>query len=293
MKKAVCFGEVLWDVFPNGKKIGGAPFNVARQISNYGFDCKLITAVGKDKLGDELLLAIKNFNFSSDTIQLKSDLQTGTVEVLLDKNGSATYSISKPVAWDAIDVNPELVKLVGASDVFVYGSLAARSKVSRDSLYKLLDNSKFKVFDLNLRAPYFQYEHLDILMRQANFIKFNDEEIALICAHLRINQSDIKSQMLEISNKYNLDYVAVTLGSNGAILLYTGQFYQSRSYRVKVKDTVGAGDAFLAALISKLLKSIKPITALNFACAIGALVASKEGANPEISEIEIAELLNS
>lgn len=293
MKKAICFGEVLWDIFPSGKKIGGAPFNVARQISKFGFDCNLISAVGKDKLGEDLLSKINDSKISLDTIQSKSDLATGTVQISLDENGSATYSISKPVAWDAIEVNTKIEQLVRASDVFIYGSLATRSKISRESLLELLNISKFNVFDLNLRAPHYQFDNLKYMMKQADFLKLNDEEVALICSHLDITQNGIKSQMLEISKKFSVDYVAVTLGDKGAMLLHDRQFFTSDSYKVDVKDTVGAGDAFLAALISNLLKFEQPLLALNYACAVGALVASKEGANPDISEIEIQKMLNS
>lgn len=291
MHKAVCFGEILWDLFPEGKQIGGAPFNVAKQLSNFGMHCDFISAVGNDSLGEELMNILGETNISKEQLQIKTELPTGKVEVILDEKGSASYTIFEPVAWDAIKIKQEHKNLVSNSDVFIYGSLAARSKISRDTLFQVLKSARFKVFDVNLRPPHFTLKNLTGLLGEANLIKMNDDEINLICNKLAFKKNGIEDRMLFLAEKFNAGSVAVTLGSKGALLLHGGQFYESKSYSVKVQDTVGAGDAFLAALLSKLLLTNKPEASLNFACAVGALVASKTGANPEISEQEITRML--
>jgi len=291
IKSAVCFGEILWDLFPDGKRIGGAPFNVAKQLLQYGMHTKLISAVGKDDHGYEIMEILKQNSIAIDSIQIKSSLPTGNVTVQLDSYGSASYTISKPVAWDAIEIKQKNEQLVADSDVFVYGSLAARSGVSNNTLFELLEYADFKVFDVNLRPPHFNFDLLQRLLLKADFIKFNDDELDLICSRFDLSAESIQSKMLLISNKFNAESVVVTLGSKGASLLHKDHFFQSKSYKVDVKDTVGAGDAFLAALISSLENNTEPQVALNFACAMGALVASKAGANPKILESEINQLL--
>ena len=293
MIRTVCYGEILWDIFPEGKQIGGAPFNVARQLLGFGFSSRLISAIGKDGLGDELHKVLKDTGFSSEGIQETSTLETGSVIVHLDNAGSATYDIKKPVAWDAITVNSENRDLVDKSDVFIYGSLAARSKISRASVLQLLKLASFKVFDANLRPPHYELETLELLMKEADLIKLNEEELHLITSILTHEMLSIEAQVLVLYECYRPDYIAITLGEKGALLFYNGKFYNSEGYAVKVKDTVGAGDAFLAALISRLITSAQPKDAIDFACAIGALVASKAGANPNISKAMISKILRS
>lgn len=291
MIKAVCFGEILWDVFPAGKQIGGAPFNVARQMGQNGFDCKLISAIGYDDFGMEILGTLESINFSSEGIQQKTNFPTGTVIITLDTSGSATYDISKPVAWDAISINSENRTMVSESDVFVFGSLASRSQVSRTTLLKFLKLASFKVFDANLRPPYYKLEDLELFMGHSDFIKLNEEELDIVTStHKKV--LSVEGKILLIYEIYNPIYIAVTLGKNGALLYCDNQFFSNKGYSIKVKDTVGAGDAFLATLVSELKKSRVPQSALDRACAIGALVASKAGANPNISENEISRMLH-
>jgi fructokinase len=291
MTKIVCFGEVLWDVFPTHKTIGGAPLNVALRLKSFQNDISLISCLGDDTSGKELKLELEKFSISY-YLQTDKEYKTSTVAISLDKNGSASYLIHKPCAWDNIQVNNELKSLVKNSDAFIFGSLVARSNTSRNTLITLLDISKFSVFDVNLRSPHYQISSIQILMNAANFIKFNDDELKEISSSLGCLSASIEQTILFIANKTNTTSIAVTLGSKGAILFLKERFFYCKGYQVEVADTVGSGDSFLATLIDALLKDEDPQLAIDKSCAVGALVAKNKGANPMISEVEIDAIMN-
>jgi len=291
MTKIVCFGEVLWDVFPTHKTIGGAPLNVALRLKSFQNDISLISCLGDDTSGKELKLELEKFSISY-YLQTDKEYKTSTVAISLDKNGSASYLIHKPCAWDNIQVNNELKSLVKNSDAFIFGSLVARSNTSRNTLITLLDISKFSVFDVNLRSPHYQISSIQILMNAANFIKFNDDELKEISMSLGYQSASIEQTILFIAKKTNTTSIAVTLGSKGAILFYEERFFYCKGYQVEVADTVGSGDSFLATLIDVLLKGKDAQLAIDKACAVGALVAKNKGANPVISKVEIDAIMN-
>jgi fructokinase len=292
MKQIVCYGEVLWDMFPEGKKLGGAPLNVALRAQSLGNKACVISSIGKDAIGEEILQEIKDYNANRKHIQISKNFETSQVLVSLDKSGSASYEIKMPCAWDDIQLLDQDIELVKSSDAFIYGSLIARSKSSRETLFALLNEAKFKVFDVNLRAPHYEQENLLRLMEVADFIKFNDDEIVEICANMDFHNEKIEACMEFIATKTNTKQVCVTLGGDGAVLLNKNKFVYSKGFKVKVADTVGAGDSFLASLISKLLQDTDPQEAITFACAVGAIVASKSGANGDISDQEIENIIH-
>ncbi|MFG6687776.1 carbohydrate kinase [Mariniflexile sp. HNIBRBA6329] len=292
MAKITCFGEVLWDVFPSQKRIGGAPLNVALRLQSLNNEVAMISSVGNDALGNALVNYIAENNVNTACIQVTNDFKTGEVAVLLDEKGSASYEINFPSAWDYISINKAVIDLVKSNDAFVYGSLVARSSVSKQTLYGLLEHAKYKVFDLNLRPPHYTKEVLIYLMNKADFIKFNDDELYEVSGYLDSKFHSMEQNIRYISQKTNTKHICVTKGSHGAVLLYNDSFYYNSGYQIKVKDTVGAGDSFLASLISQLLNNINPQEAIDFACAVGALVAQSEGANPKISLSEIDTFIN-
>lgn len=291
MYKFACFGEVLWDVFPNHKKIGGAPLNVALRIKSFTENVSIISALGKDDLGKELMTYLSKNKLNTDHIQVKETHETGKVKVAIDANGSASYVIEDPASWDFIELQSEAKELVSTSNVFIFGSLVCRNPVSRDTLFKLIEYANFKVFDVNLRAPFYSFEVLSDLMQKADFIKFNDEELDLISSHFNSGSTNLMENMRFIARKFNASHICVTKGKDGAILLINDNFYDNEGYTVNVKDTVGAGDSFLASLIYQLTIGAPPDKALNFACAVGALVAASEGANPTIAESSILQMM--
>ncbi|RXM47176.1 carbohydrate kinase family protein [Flavobacterium sp. YO12] len=289
--KTVAYGEVLWDVFANEKKIGGAPLNVALRMKTLGCEVAMISCVGNDEDGKAIKDQVKQLGLETDTIVVSEDFPTGLVNVTLNERGSATYEISYPSAWDKIELNDLAKATVKAADVLIYGSLVCRDDVSRKALEELLQNDVYKVFDVNLRKPHYTYEILEELMNSADFIKFNDEELLEIAATMDSPFTSLEDNMRFIAERNKVRAMCVTKGKHGALLMWEGELYQNGGYPVKVSDTVGAGDSFLAALITSLLTDKTPQEAIDFACAVGALVAESPGANPEISLSRIENLI--
>ena len=289
--KAVCFGEVLWDVFPTHKKIGGAPLNVALRLNSFGIQTTIISKVGLDENGSDIKEFIAEQNNDIDFIQEGDNYKTGVVNVMINEKGNASYDIMYPSAWDKIQLTDEMKELVSKADAFVFGSLICRDEVSRTTLYALLDVAKYKVLDANLRAPYYTTDVLVELMSKADFIKLNDEELREISRELDSPYNSFEQNIKFIAKKTKAKHICVTKGEFGAVLYYDEKFYYNSGYFIKVVDTVGAGDSFLASLTMKLLKGKSPQKALNYACAVGALIAGQEGANPKISDIEIRKFM--
>lgn len=289
--KAVAYGEVLWDVFGNEKKIGGAPLNVALRMKSLGCEAAMISCVGKDEDGEAIINYVKSLGLETDAIINSEDFPTGLVNVTLNDRGSASYEIGYPSAWDKIILNDLAKNLVSEADVLIYGSLVCRDQVSKESLEELLQMNVYKVFDVNLRKPHYTYEVLEQLMNAANFIKFNDEEILEIASEMNSPFESLEENMSFIAEKTKSTAICVTKGKHGALLLWEDKIYENGGYPVEVSDTVGAGDSFLAALISYLLQGKSPQTAIDIACAVGALVAEAPGANPDISLEAIENLM--
>ena len=287
-KNIICFGEVLFDVFPRYKKIGGAPLNVAVRMQYLGHNTSIISKVGQDADGQNILSFLENKGIGTQNINEDSSQKTGSVSVLMHENGSASYNIDFPSAWDYIELTKNSIHTVKACDVLFYGSLAGRNHQTRNCLLELLKHARFKVFDVNLRAPHYTFELLNEFMLHANFIKFNEEEIMEISQSLGSNSKDLYQNMKFVAEKTNTNKICVTKGAQGAVLLLDNKWYDDHDgYQVEVVNTVGAGDSFLASLIHGLLNNHDPKEALDFACAIGSLVAKSEGANPEIREKDI------
>lgn len=291
MYKIVCFGEVLWDVFPAHKKIGGAPLNVAFRLKSFKNEVTMISAIGNDILGKSIMSFLEEKGIQSTSIQVLNDYSTGEVAITLNEKGVASYEIVHPRAWDKIKFTKMASELVKQSDAFVFGSLVARDGVSKNTLYQLLEFAKYKVFDVNLRPPFYENETLIELMTKADFIKLNDDELYGISAFMGSKFNNLEQNLNFISKKTNTQHICVTKGEHGAVLLFDAKLYYNSGYKIKVADTVGSGDSFLGSLISKLINGEKPQRAVDFACAVGALVAQSNGANPIITEKEIYDFM--
>jgi len=281
--KAVCCGEVLWDVFANEKKIGGAPLNVALRMQTLGCNAAMISCVGNDRDGYEIIDYVAKQGLDTGGIIISNDYPTGIVQVFLDEKRSASYEIKYPSAWDKIVLNDYAKNLVANADVLIYGSLICRDTVSKRALEALLAYNVYKVFDVNLRRPHYTQAALEDLMQSADFIKFNDEELLEIATDMGSPYTLLEDNMAFMAQAAKIRSMCVTKGQHGAILMWQGTLYRNNGYPVIVADTVGAGDSFLASLISSLLTGNDPQKALDLACAVGALVAEAPGANPVIS----------
>ena len=283
----ICFGEILWDVFPDDEKIGGAPLNVALRLQSLNHTIAIISSVGNDEKGKKLFDYIASNGVSTAHININEKYKTGEAIVALDEQGTASYTIPFPCAWDYISVNEYVKNRVQKSDAFIYGSLACRNRVSEQCLLELSEHAKYKVFDVNLRVPHYNKARLKRLMQKADFMKFNDEELYEVSAYLGSKYHALEQNLRYVAQKTTTKHICVTKGKHGAVLLYDDVLYYNSGYHITVKDTVGAGDSFLAALVHQLLRQKNPQKAIDFACAVGALVAQQKGANPVISEAAI------
>jgi fructokinase len=287
-----CFGEILWDVFPTYRRIGGAPLNVALRLHSLGARVYMVSRLGNDLNGNTIDKHIGDQGLSTRFIQRDESLSTGSVDVHLDQDRTATYTIHKPVAWDAIDCSPEIMNAVKESDALIFGSLVCRSPQSKHSLEELIPVAKFRIFDLNLRPPHYDLDLIVSLMHRSDLIKMNDEELDEISSYLGLSVNSIQKRMVALSEYLKKDLsICVTKGAAGAELQHENRCYQNVGYPVSVADTVGAGDSFLATLSYNLLNGTPPQKALDRACAMGSLVASREGANPKVEEQEIIQML--
>ncbi|WP_158859154.1 carbohydrate kinase family protein [Lunatibacter salilacus] len=286
-KKVICFGEMLWDIFPKGKIAGGAPMNVALHLRHLGLDVSMISRVGEDKLGKKLLKFVRNYHLNQELIQLDTDLPTGTVLVNDSDPENIRYEIVKPAAWDNIQWNEATALQVKRADALVFGSLAARETTSREALFKFLSLDILKILDINLRQPYYSPELLEQLLLKCDILKINEEELTILANYY--NLPDKMSQALgKLTELFDIQMICVTLGAKGAILFTDDEIVSHPGYPVAVVDTVGSGDAFLAGFIYKYLEKQSPEHILDYACALGALVATLSGGTPkyELDEIE-------
>jgi len=293
MNKFVCFGEVLWDVFPNEKKIGGAPLNVASRLNSFTNDVCMISAIGNDELGKLILNYLQKQHLSTANIQVLNDFETGKVAVTLNKKGAASYVIEHPKAWDKIQFRTEALEKVKNADAFVFGSLVTRDAVSRKTLYQYLEVASYKIFDVNIRKPFYDINVLSDLMHKADFIKFNDEELYEIGEDLGSPFHNLEQNLHFIAAKTKTKRICVTKGEHGAVLLFDDKLYYNSGFLVDVVDTVGSGDSFLATLIHNLTANVSPQNSLDLACAVGALVASNKGANAIITKESIDNFMHS
>lgn len=292
MSKITCFGEVLFDLFPSGKKLGGAPLNVAYRLKAMENEVQMISKIGMDTNGNELLNYLSQNQLDTSLIQTDSQYNTGVVQVTLNEKGSASYEIVYPCAWDKIEPTQEALESVTTSDAFVFGSLVARDAVSKNTLLSLIEAAQYRIFDVNLRKPFYSIDLLTLFMEKADFIKFNDDELYEISSQLGSKYHSLEQNITFIAQQTHTPAICVTKGEYGAVLFYNDNWYYNSGFKIKVKDTVGAGDSFLATLIDGLLKGNDPQHAINLACAVGALVAGSEGANPNISQEDISNFIN-
>ena len=290
--KAICFGEVLFDNFPTHSKIGGAPLNVALRLQSYGVEVSMVSSVGDDKEGNKIINYLGNSGVNTDGIQISPNYGTGQVNVVLNDKGVASYDIAYPVAWDKILPRKYYESQLKISDIFIYGSLACRDNTSRTTLKQLLHVAQYKVFDVNLRAPHYTKEILLELMQPANFVKFNDDELYEVAGYLGSKYNSMEQTIAFVAERTQTETICVTKGAYGAVLYHQKIFYYNSGYRIKVLDTVGSGDSFLASVIYKLFSGEGPQAAINFGCAVGAMVAKSEGANPIFTMQKISRFMN-
>ena len=289
------FGEILWDCLPSGRHAGGAPFNVTAHLAQLGGSASLISAVGRDSLGDEILQVARDKDVNVDFVsRVRIGLATGTVIATLDEKGNATYELVQPAAWDEIKVSAKALNAVSKARALTFGSLAGRSPYNLEQLDRLLDvKGPLKFFDVNLRPPFVDSQLVIALAKRADIIKLNDGEVGKLSSWLLTGEmmhntphttDEIAQACATIADATNVSRICVTLAEEGAALWDSGNLVTAPAPKVSVKDTVGAGDAFMAGLMVGLTRGTDAHRVLENACRLGAFVASHYGATPLLTE---------
>lgn len=281
----VGMGEALWDMLPEGRKIGGAPANFAYHVSQFGLDSRVVSAVGDDELGNEILA-----NFAEKKLECqieKVPYPTGTVQVELDEKGVPRYDIKEGVAWDNIPFTASLQELAKKTDAVCFGSLAQRNSVSRETINRFIDEMPqeehvLKIFDINLRQHFYSKELIEESIKKCNILKINDEELAIVSQMFGFADIDFKEQCKLLLTKYNLKMLILTCGVDGSYVFAPGEMSFLETPKVKVADTVGAGDSFTGAFVAAILKGLEMKEAHRLAVNVSAFVCTQNGAMPEL-----------
>lgn len=282
----VCFGEILWDILPDKAVPGGAPMNVAYHLHQLGDNPFLYTRVGRDERGKALLDILAKKGINTSFVQLDYDTPTGIVHAKANDAGEMSYDIASPAAWDHIVIDSAAEQAVNDAAYFVYGSLIARHSTSRNTLFRMLEIAKNKALDINLRAPYFTRPLVEELLSKSDLVKMNIAELELVTGWFA-GFKDTKARIELIQDRFNIPSVIVTMGEDGALINFKGGWHSHPGFKVKVADTIGSGDSFLAAFLYSISKESDPAQALKLASGLGALVASRTGGWPEYTINEI------
>lgn len=278
-------GEALWDVLPEGKKLGGAPANFAYHAGQFlGKDNTIaISALGEDKLGEETIKSLNEHGLNY--LMPHIPYPTGTVQVQLDEEGIPTYDIKENVAWDNIPLTPEMEEMAKNARAVCFGSLAQRNIVSREAIQNFLDLTPkdcLKIFDINLRQNFYTKEVIKDSLRRCNVLKINDEELVIIGRMFGYPGLDMENKCWLILGKYNLDMLVLTCGTNGSYVFTPGQMTYQDTPKVEVADTVGAGDSFTGTFVAAFLSGKTVAEAHKLAVEVSAFVCTQNGAMPLI-----------
>jgi fructokinase len=276
----LCVGEILWDALPAGLFLGGAPLNVACHLRAAGLPVAMVSRVGADHLGEEAVRRAARFGVATDLVQVDPALPTGFVRVTGDEAGDPDYEIVEAVAWDAIAADERLLRRAAEARAIVFGSLAQRKEVARATIERLCESEALKVFDVNLRAPYDDREIVRRSLERADVVKMNELEMRCLAGWFGW-RANAREAAAALAAEYGCRTVCITRGREGAALWRDGRWSEHPGFEVDVRDTVGAGDAFLAVLLAGLLSGADDGVLLRHANLIGAYVVTQFGAVPQ------------
>ena len=277
----VGLGEALWDVLPDGKKLGGAPANFAYHAAQFGLDTIAISALGEDKLAEETIDALKEHNLNY--LMPRVPYPTGTVQVTLTGDGIPTYDIKENVAWDNIPLTDEMLEIAKNARAVCFGSLAQRNVVSRENIHKFLDATPddcVKIFDINLRQQFYSKDVIEESLKRCNILKINDEELVVIKRMYGYDDLDMRDICTRILDEYQLKMLVLTCGTNGSYVFAPGLTSFQETPKVKVADTVGAGDSFTGSFCAAILNGKPMEQAHRIAVEVSAYVCTQNGAMP-------------
>ncbi|HEX6984998.1 MAG TPA: carbohydrate kinase [Planctomycetaceae bacterium] len=279
-------GEILWDLFPSGPRFGGAPANFACHAAALGAEAFVVGRVGDDDLGRAAIAALRDLGVGTGHVAVDADRPTGTVAVETDASGKARYEFAADAAWDRMRWSDDLAALAARADAVCFGTLGQRDARSRETIRRFVRSTRpdcLRVFDVNLRKPFFDDAAIRESLDLANVLKLSDDELPVVAAAFAESGSEAEI-MSSLAGRFRLRAVALTRGERGAALLCDGHLYECPGRTVAVKDTVGAGDAFAAALTTGLLRRDDPETVLRRAVEIGAFVCTRPGATPALPD---------
>jgi fructokinase len=279
-------GEVLWDLLPSGPQLGGAPANFAGHARALGAQAAVISRVGNDDLGREIVRRLSEAGVATDAIGVDPDLPTGTVSVRLTADGQPQFTISSNVAWDRIEAGEAAFRAVGACDVVCFGTLAQRDERSRQGMGEILDSTPrnaVRLLDINLRAPFVQSEIVKQSLVRANVLKLNEQELPIVADMLGLAAGSVSDRLRQLIDRFSLRLVALTRGAGGSLLRSaSGQVSEHAGTNVEVVDAVGAGDAFTAAMILGYLRGWDLGRIGRQANEVAAFVCTQPGATPSL-----------
>ncbi len=284
-KYVVGLGEALWDVLPEGKKLGGAPSNFAFHAGQFGLDAIAVSALGEDRLAEETVQQLEEKHL--DYCMPRVPYPTGTVQVLLDEDGVPTYDIRENVAWDNIPYTLDVMHVAQNTRAVCWGSLAQRNVVSRNTIYRFLDDTPadcMKIFDINLRQNFYTKDVISESLKRCNVLKINDEELVTIGRLFGYPGLDIENKCWLILGKYDLDMLVLTCGVNGSYVFARGSMSYQQTPHVEVADTVGAGDSFTGTFCAAILAGHSVADAHKAAVEVSAYVCTQNGAMPPLPE---------
>jgi len=284
--KILSIGEALWDLLPSGRKVGGAPANFAFHCMQLGADVRLLSRVGDDALGREMIAFYRSLGLSTELIETDTTAPTGTVGVELSAEGQPTYTIHENVAWDKIEASDAAIRFAQSADALCFGSLAARSETTLRAIQTLVAQappSALRVLDLNLRDPFTSRDVIETVLGLANVLKLNDDELTRLAAMFAVPGDTARQHADGLINAYDLKMLVLTCGSHGSRIFHEGKEYACASRNVEVVDTVGAGDAFTATVVVGLLSGWSMEAINERANEIAAFVCTQSGATPRLS----------
>ncbi len=293
-KKIAAFGELLWDLLPTGKVLGGAPANFIYRINSFGDEGTLLSKVGNDKAGRDAREAIRCLGLSDENIQTDYEFPTGSVKVKIDENGIPDFNIITDVAYDHIEINTEMIEAFSEADCVCFGTLVQRYGISKNTLRELIHESSdvVKFLDINLRKKCYTAASVEESLRMANILKTNDEELLITRELLDLKHTNLKDLAREALEAFNLEIILCTLGSNGAFCLTQEDvFHYDPGYQISLGDTVGSGDAFSAGFVHYYMNGQPIDEALRFGNAAGAMIATTIGATAPVSKQQIIDFM--
>ncbi|NLF01411.1 MAG: carbohydrate kinase [Anaerolineales bacterium] len=287
----LAIGEVLWDIFPDEKRLGGAPFNFAAHCRQLGAHSAMVSRVGCDALGDQAVARAQEIGVEHTLVQRDPAHPTGQVRVTLGADGQPSYEFARDVAYDFLASDAAALARAATADVICFGTLAQRHPTSRHAIDQLLEaaSDALRVCDLNLRAPHYSEQVVRDSLARCNLLKLNHEELLTVQQMLRLNSQDDDQLLLRLLDAYGLEMICVTLGAQGCILRTHDERIEALGYPCQVVDTVGAGDGFAAALVVQYEGGAPLVEVADFANRVGGYIATQPGAIPDITPLKLEE----